>query len=126
MGEDVPDRRAFIEKYAKEVTILTSEENNEPVSSNENILNHSLVEEMKTSYINYAMSVIIGRAYPTFEMGLNRSIDVYYMGCTKEDIPLKRSTANRLVRLEVMGKYRPSWRFYRSMIPWSEWHKISH
>ncbi|MDA8532227.1 hypothetical protein N9K43_00850, partial [Candidatus Poseidoniales archaeon] len=35
-----------------------------------NLLNHSLNHEMKTSYINYAMSVIIGRALPDARDGL--------------------------------------------------------
>ena len=50
---------------------MTSEEetNNTPIS-NENILNHPLNKEMKTSYINYAMSVIIGRALPDARDGL--------------------------------------------------------
>ena len=47
---------------------MTSEENN--TSSNEKILNHPLNKEMKTSYINYAMSVIIGRALPDARDGL--------------------------------------------------------
>ena len=34
------------------------------------VLNRSLNEEMKTSYINYAMSVIIGRALPDARDGL--------------------------------------------------------
>ena len=34
------------------------------------ILNRSLNDEMKTSYINYAMSVIIGRALPDARDGL--------------------------------------------------------
>ncbi len=38
--------------------------------NNENILNHPLDKEMKTSYINYAMSVIIGRALPDARDGL--------------------------------------------------------
>jgi len=85
---------------------LTSEENNEPVSSNENILNHSLVEEMKTSYINYAMSVIIGRALPDVRDGLkpvHRRV-LYGMhegGHTSEK---KYSKSARSVG-EVMGKY---------------------
>ena len=51
---------------------MTSEEESETGSkeNNENILNHSLNEEMKTSYINYAMSVIIGRALPDARDGL--------------------------------------------------------
>ena len=35
-----------------------------------NILNQPIDEEMKTSYINYAMSVIIGRALPDARDGL--------------------------------------------------------
>ena len=51
---------------------MTSEEEGEAGTqeNNENILNHSLNEEMKTSYINYAMSVIIGRALPDARDGL--------------------------------------------------------
>ena len=87
---------------------MTSEENNEPVSGNENILNHSLVEEMKTSYINYAMSVIIGRALPDVRDGLkpvHRRV-LYGMhegGHTSEK---KYSKSARSVG-EVMGKYHP-------------------
>ncbi len=87
---------------------MTSEENDEPVSSNENILNHSLVEEMKTSYINYAMSVIIGRALPDVRDGLkpvHRRV-LYGMhegGHTSEK---KYSKSARSVG-EVMGKYHP-------------------
>tara|TARA_A100001388_G_scaffold55320_1_gene37955 strand:+ start:54312 stop:57023 length:2712 start_codon:yes stop_codon:yes gene_type:complete len=87
---------------------LTSEENNEPVSSNENILNHSLVEEMKTSYINYAMSVIIGRALPDVRDGLkpvHRRVlyGMHEAGHTSEK---KYSKSARSVG-EVMGKYHP-------------------
>ena len=46
------------------------EKSSELPASDENILNHSLNEEMKTSYINYAMSVIIGRALPDARDGL--------------------------------------------------------
>ena len=89
---------------------LTSEENagtDSPVS-NENILNHSLDKEMKTSYINYAMSVIIGRALPDVRDGLkpvHRRV-LYGMhegGHTSEK---KYSKSARSVG-EVMGKYHP-------------------
>ncbi len=87
---------------------MTSEENSEPVSSNENILNHSLVEEMKTSYINYAMSVIIGRALPDVRDGLkpvHRRVlyGMHEAGHTSEK---KYSKSARSVG-EVMGKYHP-------------------
>ena len=89
---------------------MTSEENEntgQPVS-NENILNHSLDKEMKTSYINYAMSVIIGRALPDVRDGLkpvHRRV-LYGMhegGHTSEK---KYSKSARSVG-EVMGKYHP-------------------
>ena len=76
--------------------------------NNENILNHSLNEEMKTSYINYAMSVIIGRALPDARDGLkpvHRRV-LYGMhegGHTSEK---KYSKSARSVG-EVMGKYHP-------------------
>ena len=89
---------------------MTSEEEEglELTENNENILNHSLNEEMKTSYINYAMSVIIGRALPDARDGLkpvHRRV-LYGMhegGHTSEK---KYSKSARSVG-EVMGKYHP-------------------
>ncbi|MDP6212378.1 MAG: DNA gyrase subunit A [Candidatus Thalassarchaeaceae archaeon] len=89
---------------------MTSEEGGsvESPENNENILNHSLNEEMKTSYINYAMSVIIGRALPDARDGLkpvHRRV-LYGMhegGHTSEK---KYSKSARSVG-EVMGKYHP-------------------
>ena len=89
---------------------MTSEEEEglELSENNENILNHSLNEEMKTSYINYAMSVIIGRALPDARDGLkpvHRRV-LYGMhegGHTSEK---KYSKSARSVG-EVMGKYHP-------------------
>ena len=51
---------------------MTSEgrDENDSAPPSGNILNHSLNKEMKTSYINYAMSVIIGRALPDVRDGL--------------------------------------------------------
>ena len=37
---------------------------------NQNIITSELVEEMQTSYIDYAMSVIVGRALPDVRDGL--------------------------------------------------------
>ena len=87
---------------------MTSEENNESISSNENILNHSLVEEMKTSYINYAMSVIIGRALPDVRDGLkpvHRRV-LYGMHEAGHTSERKYSKSARSVG-EGMGKYHP-------------------
>jgi len=89
---------------------LTSEEEEkeDTPSSTENILNHPLNKEMKTSYINYAMSVIIGRALPDARDGLkpvHRRVlyGMYDGGHTSEK---KYSKSARSVG-EVMGKYHP-------------------
>ena len=92
---------------------MTSEDENVNIESGDtvetgNVLNRSLNDEMKTSYINYAMSVIIGRALPDARDGLkpvHRRV-LYGMhegGHTSEK---KFSKSARSVG-EVMGKYHP-------------------
>ena len=72
------------------------------------MIQHDIYKEMKTSYIDYAMSVIVGRALPDVRDGLkpvHRRI-LYGMsglGVTP-DKPFKKSA--RIVG-EVMGKYHP-------------------
>ncbi|MGB1379494.1 MAG: DNA gyrase subunit A [Candidatus Thalassarchaeaceae archaeon] len=88
---------------------MTSEENiDSETISNENILNHPLNKEMKTSYINYAMSVIIGRALPDARDGLKpvhrRVLYGMYEGGHTSDKKFSKSA--RSVG-EVMGKYHP-------------------
>lgn len=72
------------------------------------IITHEMSEEMKTSYIDYAMSVIVGRALPDVRDGLkpvNRRIlyGLSALGITP-DKPHKKSA--RIVG-EVMAKYHP-------------------
>ena len=72
------------------------------------VLNRSLNDEMKTSYINYAMSVIIGRALPDARDGLkpvHRSV-LYGMHEGGHTADKKFSKSARSVG-EVMGKYHP-------------------
>jgi len=91
---------------------LTSEDNNDvddgTAGSGEIILNHSLNTEMKNSYINYAMSVIIGRALPDARDGLkpvHRRV-LYGMFEGGHTADKKFSKSARSVG-EVMGKYHP-------------------
>ncbi len=89
---------------------MTSEEktNESSPENNENILNHPLNKEMKISYINYAMSVIIGRALPDARDGLKpvhrRVLYGMYEGGHTSDKKFSKSA--RSVG-EVMGKYHP-------------------
>lgn len=74
----------------------------------QNIIQHEIHDEMKESYIDYAMSVIVGRALPDVRDGMkpvHRRIlyGMSQLGVTP-DKPYKKSA--RIVG-EVMGKYHP-------------------
>jgi len=73
-----------------------------------NIVERDISEEMKSSYIDYSMSVIVGRALPDVRDGLkpvHRRVlyTMYDMGL-KHNKPFKKSA--RIVG-DVMGKYHP-------------------
>ena len=77
-------------------------------ADNSRIIEHEIYDEMKNSYIDYAMSVIVGRALPDVRDGLkpvHRRIlyGMHSLGITP-DKPHKKSA--RIVG-EVMGKYHP-------------------
>lgn len=78
------------------------------ITDNSKIIEHEIYDEMKTSYIDYAMSVIVARALPDVRDGLkpvHRRIlyGMHELGVTP-DKPHKKSA--RIVG-EVMGKYHP-------------------
>ena len=80
----------------------------ENILDNSRIIEHEIYDEMKNSYIDYAMSVIVGRALPDVRDGLkpvHRRIlyGMQQLGTTP-DKPHKKSA--RIVG-EVMGKYHP-------------------
>lgn len=75
---------------------------------NQAIVESELVEEMKTSYIDYAMSVIVGRALPDVRDGLkpvHRRIlyAMYEDGLTRDKPFRKCATAVG----DVLGRYHP-------------------
>lgn len=86
----------------------------------------SLEEEMKQSYLDYAMSVIVSRALPDVRDGLKpvhrRILYAMRMGGYTSDKPFKKSA--RVVG-DVMGKYHPhgDQAIYDSLVrmaqPWS-------
>jgi len=76
--------------------------------SKQKIIPKSIIEEMRTSYLDYAMSVIVGRALPDIRDGLkpvHRRVlyGMYEMG-NYHNKPHKKSA--RVVG-DVMGKYHP-------------------
>jgi DNA gyrase subunit A len=76
--------------------------------ANPNISERNIVEEMRTSYINYAMSVIVARALPDVRDGLKpvqrRILYAMYRQGFTPDKAYKKSA--RTVG-EVIGKYHP-------------------
>ena len=85
-----------------------ADENISVYSMNEKIVQAPIEDEMKTSYINYAMSVIVGRALPDIRDGLkpvHRRI-LYAMNelGLSHTKPFKKSA--RIVG-EVLGKFHP-------------------
>jgi DNA gyrase subunit A len=85
---------------------LTSEEKTRQAATR--VEEVSIEKEMKTSYIDYAMSVIIGRAIPDVRDGLKpvhrRSLYAMWEMGNTSDKPTKKSA--RVVG-DVMGKYHP-------------------
>jgi len=75
---------------------------------NQNIVQSELVQEMQTSYIDYAMSVIVGRALPDVRDGLKpvhrRILYTMYESGLTSDKPFKKSAT---CVGDVLGKYHP-------------------
>ncbi|GHT76048.1 DNA gyrase subunit A [Endomicrobiia bacterium] len=93
---------------AKDRDINKQRENTAPEVITANIAPRNIEDEMKTSYIDYAMSVIVGRALPDVRDGLkpvHRRI-LYAM----KEMGLKHNTAyKKSARVvgDVLGKYHP-------------------
>ena len=75
---------------------------------NQHIVNSPLVPEMEKSYIEYAMSVIVGRALPDVRDGLKpvhrRILYTMYEGGLTSDKPFKKSAT---CVGDVLGHYHP-------------------
>lgn len=89
-----------------------------------NLVNVNLTKEMKTSFIDYAMSVIVSRALPDVRDGLkpvHRRIlyGMNELGVTP-DKPHKKSAR---ITGDVMGKYHPHGDFsiYEAMVRMAQW-----
>jgi len=75
---------------------------------NEKIVPIYIEEEMKVSYINYAMSVIIGRALPDVRDGL-KPVHRRILYAMKDMGLVYNKTFKKSARIvgEVLGKYHP-------------------
>ncbi|AGU83510.1 DNA gyrase subunit A [Streptococcus anginosus] len=94
-----------------------------------NLVNVNLTSEMKTSFIDYAMSVIVARALPDVRDGLkpvHRRIlyGMNELGVTP-DKPHKKSAR---ITGDVMGKYHPHGdsSIYEAMVRMAQWWSCRH
>lgn len=94
-----------------------------------NLVDVNLTSEMKTSFIDYAMSVIVARALPDVRDGLkpvHRRIlyGMNELGVTP-DKPHKKSAR---ITGDVMGKYHPHGdsSIYEAMVRMAQWWSYSH
>ena len=79
-----------------------------PPNPTDNQIRHTVDQEMKTSYINYAMSVIIGRALPEVRDGLKPVHRRVLFGMHEAGHTSDRSYSKSARSVgEVMGKYHP-------------------
>ena len=85
-----------------------SDEEELPPNPTDNQVRHTVDDEMRTSYINYAMSVIIGRALPEVRDGLKPVHRRVLFGMHEAGHTSDRSYSKSARSVgEVMGKYHP-------------------
>jgi len=78
------------------------------LTRNQKITNRSITEEMKSSYINYAMSVIVARALPEVRDGLKPvQRRILYAMHKQGFFPNKSYKKSARTVGEVIGKYHP-------------------
>src|SRR5260370_9407708 len=79
-----------------------------PPEPSDRIIPRNIEDEMKTSYINYAMSVIVGRALPDVRDGL-KPVHRRILFAMREMGLTHRSAYKKSARVvgDVLGKYHP-------------------
>ena len=79
-----------------------------PVLEDQRLIQHEIHDEMKNSYIDYAMSVIVGRALPDVRDGLKPVHRRILYGMSELGVtPDKPHNKSARIVGEVMGKYHP-------------------
>ncbi len=113
--EDANEEQEEIEESLEDEEIVEEEDEGEEerdsqgkISGEKNIINTEISEEVKKSYLDYAMSVIVARALPSIEDGLKpvqRRI-LYSMDLLSLQFNKQTKKSARIVG-DVLGKYHP-------------------
>jgi len=135
--KDKSDREEKKENGEEDVSELTDTDLNfpEPLDFNYHktefgeIANHSIVDEIEKSYLDYAMSVIVSRALPDARDGLkpvHRRI-IFSMGEMNLTAGSKFTKSAKIVG-EVLGKYHPhgDMAVYDTMVGMAQDFKMNH
>src|SRR5574337_143755 len=94
-----------------------------------NLVSVNLASEMKTSFIDYAMSVIVARALPDVRDGLKPVHRRILYGMNELGVtPDKAHKKSARITGDVMGKYHPHGdsAIYESMVRMSQWWSYRH
>ena len=94
-----------------------------------NLVSVNLASEMKTSFIDYAMSVIVARALPDVRDGLKPVHRRILYGMNELGVtPDKAHKKSARITGDVMGKYHPHGdsAIYESMVRMAQWWSYRH
>ena len=94
--------KALKESAADAPAIETSDDGDGPI---DNINPINIDDEMKSSYLEYAMSVIVGRALPDVRDWFNQFTDEYFIQCMNLVIHHQSCTKEKCG--DVLGRYHP-------------------
>ena len=108
MGDQVEPRRLFIEENAKDVRFLVMSEIETGALGPGRIEPRELEQEMRSSFLDYAMSVIVSRALPDVRDGLKPvHRRVLYSMWTAGNRPGRPYVKCARIVGDVMGNYHP-------------------
>ncbi|GAA0060578.1 DNA gyrase subunit A [Streptococcus canis] len=94
-----------------------------------NLIDVNLTSEMKTSFIDYAMSVIVARALPDVRDGLKPVHRRILYGMNELGVmPDKPHKKSARITGDVMGKYHPhgDYSIYEAMVRMAQWWSYRH
>ena len=114
MGDKVEPRREFIEenaraRFPRHLRTSIAPWRSSDVISGGNIEPRGLEEEMRSSYLDYAMSVIVGRALPDARDGLKPVHRRVLYGDERARPEARTAPYSKCAKIvgEVMGNYHP-------------------
>src|SRR5512140_2738424 len=96
------------QRRSRRILVLADSDNQRPGEDHSDIRPVSITDEMKRSYLDYAMSVIVARALPDARDGLKPvHRRILYSMHENGHLPDRKYVKSARVVGDVMGKYHP-------------------